>query len=36
MGRISDNDGYVTISGRAKDLVITGGFNVYPKEIELS
>jgi malonyl-CoA/methylmalonyl-CoA synthetase len=34
MGRISQ-DGYVTISGRAKDLVITGGFNVYPKEIEL-
>jgi malonyl-CoA/methylmalonyl-CoA synthetase len=34
MGRIS-GDGYVTISGRAKDLVITGGFNVYPKEIEL-
>ncbi len=34
MGRISA-DGYVTISGRAKDLVITGGFNVYPKEIEL-
>jgi malonyl-CoA/methylmalonyl-CoA synthetase len=34
MGRISA-DGYVTISGRAKDLVITGGFNVYPKEVEL-
>jgi malonyl-CoA/methylmalonyl-CoA synthetase len=34
MGRVS-TDGYVTISGRAKDLVITGGFNVYPKEIEL-
>lgn len=34
MGRVS-GDGYVTISGRAKDLVITGGFNVYPKEIEL-
>ncbi len=29
-----DQDGYVTIVGRAKDLVITGGFNVYPKEIE--
>jgi malonyl-CoA/methylmalonyl-CoA synthetase len=27
-------DGYVTIAGRAKDLVITGGLNVYPKEIE--
>lgn len=29
-----DADGYVTIAGRAKDLVITGGLNVYPKEIE--
>jgi len=29
-----DGDGYVTIVGRSKDLVITGGFNVYPKEIE--
>ncbi len=30
-----DADGYVTIVGRAKDLVICGGYNVYPKEIEL-
>jgi malonyl-CoA/methylmalonyl-CoA synthetase len=30
-----DERGYVHISGRAKDLVITGGFNVYPKELEL-
>jgi malonyl-CoA/methylmalonyl-CoA synthetase len=29
-----DEQGYLTISGRGKDLVITGGFNVYPKEIE--
>ncbi len=29
-----DSDGYVHIVGRAKDLVISGGFNVYPKEIE--
>jgi malonyl-CoA/methylmalonyl-CoA synthetase len=29
-----DGDGYVTIVGRAKDLIITGGFNVYPKELE--
>ena len=28
-------DGYVSIVGRAKDMIITGGLNVYPKEIEL-
>ncbi len=30
-----DADHYVAIVGRAKDMVITGGLNVYPKEIEL-
>jgi malonyl-CoA/methylmalonyl-CoA synthetase len=29
-----DDDGYLTIVGRTKDLVITGGLNVYPKEVE--
>ena len=29
-----DQKGYVHIVGRGKDLVISGGFNVYPKEIE--
>lgn len=33
MGRMS-RDGYISIIGRSKDLVITGGLNVYPKEIE--
>ena len=33
LGRI-DADGYVVIVGRAKDLIISGGFNVYPKEVE--
>ena len=31
-----DDDGYIAIVGRGKDMVITGGFNVYPKEIELA
>jgi malonyl-CoA/methylmalonyl-CoA synthetase len=30
-----DGDGYIHIVGRAKDLVISGGFNVYPKEVEI-
>jgi len=30
-----DRDGYLSIVGRAKDLIITGGLNVYPKEVEL-
>ncbi|NBB14427.1 AMP-binding protein [Caulobacter sp. SLTY] len=30
-----DADGRVWISGRAKDLIISGGYNVYPKEIEM-
>ncbi len=33
VGRI-DSDGYVTIVGRSKDLIISGGYNVYPAEIE--
>ena len=34
LGRI-DTDGYVSIVGRDKDLIISGGYNIYPKEIEL-
>lgn len=33
LGQFSE-DGYLTIAGRSKDLIITGGYNVYPKEIE--
>jgi malonyl-CoA/methylmalonyl-CoA synthetase len=33
LGRF-DGDGYLHIIGRAKDLIITGGFNVYPAEVE--
>ncbi len=33
LSRIDEN-GYVHIVGRAKDLIISGGYNVYPKEVE--
>jgi malonyl-CoA/methylmalonyl-CoA synthetase len=33
LGKV-DEAGYVHIVGRGKDLIITGGFNVYPKEVE--
>lgn len=32
---VIDDQGYVTIVGRQKDLIIAGGYNIYPKEIEL-
>ena len=31
---VMDDDGYVNISGRIKDMVIRGGENVYPREVE--
>ena len=34
LGTISE-DGYVSIVGRSKDLIISGGYNIYPKEIEV-
>lgn len=34
LGRI-DEQGYLSIVGRGKDLIISGGFNIYPKELEL-
>jgi malonyl-CoA/methylmalonyl-CoA synthetase len=33
VGRI-DTEGYITIVGRSKDLIISGGYNVYPAEVE--
>ncbi|KWR75342.1 hypothetical protein [Cupriavidus sp. IDO] len=29
-----DSEGYLYIVDRAKDMIITGGFNVYPSEVE--
>lgn len=31
---IVDEDGFVSIVGRAKDMIISGGFNIYPKDLE--
>lgn len=31
----ADRDGHLVISGRSKELIITGGLNVYPREVEL-
>jgi malonyl-CoA/methylmalonyl-CoA synthetase len=33
LGRVGE-DGYYTISGRSKELIISGGYNVYPREVE--
>jgi malonyl-CoA/methylmalonyl-CoA synthetase len=35
LGSLS-SDGYLTIAGRSKDLIISGGYNIYPKEVELA
>jgi malonyl-CoA/methylmalonyl-CoA synthetase len=31
---LRDSDGYFHITGRARELIISGGFNVYPREVE--
>jgi malonyl-CoA/methylmalonyl-CoA synthetase len=33
---VIDTRGYVSIVGRLKDVVISGGYNIYPKEVELA
>jgi acyl-CoA synthetase (AMP-forming)/AMP-acid ligase II len=30
----SDADGFITLAGRSKDMLISGGFNIYPQEVE--
>jgi len=34
IGRLDPADGYLAITGRLKELIITGGMNVYPREVE--
>ena len=35
VGRVDPDDGYLTITGRLKEMIISGGLNVYPQEVEL-
>ncbi len=36
IGRVDPGDGYLTITGRSKEMIISGGLNVYPREVELA
>lgn len=36
IGRVGPEDCYLTITGRSKELIISGGLNVYPREVELT
>ena len=33
IGRV-DKDGFITLMGRSKDMIISGGFNIYPRDLE--
>ena len=35
VGRVDPEDGYLTITGRFKEMIISGGLNIYPREVEL-
>jgi malonyl-CoA/methylmalonyl-CoA synthetase len=35
VGRVDPEDGYLNITGRLKEMVISGGLNIYPREVEL-
>lgn len=36
IGHVDPEDGYLTVTGRSKELIISGGLNVYPREVELA
>lgn len=36
LGQVDPDDGSLVITGRSKELIITGGLNVYPREVELA
>jgi len=36
IGSVDPEDGYLTITGRSKEMIISGGLNVYPREVELA